>query len=137
MAELVHSLLAQARADDVAVAREAVGLLAQARVGDNRAIAFKLRLAEDERQNGDEEIERRDGDDAARSIGVGGHALQNCGRVVLAAAGIEGKAHIQPAGIKIAGGSEGMRERRGQAGEQREIRRLEADTDNLNRLAVR
>ena len=134
MAEFVDGFLHQTRADNVAVAGKSVSLLAQPCVGDDGAIAFELGLAENEGQNGNEEIERGDADDAAGPVGAGGQALQNCGGVILAAAAVEGEGNVEPTGIRIAGCPEGASEGGRQIAQEHMIRRLDAEADDLNRL---
>ena len=104
---------------------------------DDRAVAFELRFAEDERQHGHEEVDGRHSKDSAGPLAKGEQVLQHLGGVVLIAAGIEGEGWIQTVLVDQAGQAEDVLEMRGQPLEQAGVGGLSTDDDQMYRRACR
>ena len=100
MAQLVDRLLEQPFALEVGPA-----WLGKSMIRNNRARSGELRLAKNERQDGNEKIQRADAEDAHAGIGRAGpfsQATQQLRGVILVAARFKRETRVDPIGFRVA-----------------------------------
>src|ERR1051325_5370699 len=88
VSQLVYGRLGDARRSEALVARQAVELLRHPKVRHDRAASAELRLAEDEGEDRDVEVERRDGDQQLAAVLDARELLEDRRGVVLPALGV-------------------------------------------------
>jgi hypothetical protein len=130
MAQLVNRLLRQAVGEEV----RAIGL-GQTIVRDHGAFALQLRLTENEGKDRDEQVERTYPQNSPRAIAVPDQALQNSGRIILAAPRVERKVRVDPLVLDVTVDLERAGEGRRQITQDIEVGRLRPDADDMDRCA--
>lgn len=106
--------------------------LGQPVVRNHRAVSFQLRLAKDERQHRDKQIDGRDAQHTVLRRRIA-EPLQERGGIVLIAIGIECEMRIQPFIFDVARNFESAREIASQAAEQIPVGRIGSDPNNVDR----